>query len=149
MALHDLHPNPGSRKTRKRKGRGIGSGLGKTSGYGVKGQKARAGGSIRRGFEGGQMPLHRRLPKRGFNNVDFETVYEIVNLSSLAGFPAKAVVDADGLRKAGLVKHVKGAVGLKVLAHGDVSVPLTVRAAKFSAAAQAKIEAAGGRVEVV
>jgi len=147
MALHDLHPNEGARKTKKRKGRGVGSGLGKTSGYGVKGQKARSGGTVRRGFEGGQTPLHRRLPKRGFNNFNFETLYEIINLSALSGFPANSVLDWETLKASGRVLKVKGAVGLKVIGYGDVSVPLTIRAAKISASAREKILAAGGQVE--
>lgn len=150
MGLHNLSPAPGSRKTRKRIGRGMGSGLGKTGGKGIKGQTSRAGGSTRLGFEGGQMPLYRRLPKRGFNNAQFETNYDIINLATLAdAFVAGDVVDAESLEAKGLLKITRGYAGVKVLGSGNVSVALTVRAAKFSASAVAKIEAAGGKAEVV
>ncbi|MBU6161706.1 MAG: 50S ribosomal protein L15, partial [Myxococcales bacterium] len=116
----------------------------------IKGQTSRAGGSTRLGFEGGQMPLYRRLPKRGFNNAQFATNYDVINLSSLADhFAAGDVVDADSLEARGLLKVTRGYAGVKVLGNGNVSVALTVRAAKFSASAVAKIEAAGGKAEVV
>lgn len=147
MELNTIKPGEGAKRPRRRVGRGIGSGLGKTAGRGHKGQSSRSGGFHKVGFEGGQMPLHRRLPKRGFNNFNFETLYEIVNLSALAGFPANSVLDWESLKATGRVLKVKGAVGLKVLGYGDVTVPLTVRAAKISASARAKIIAAGGQVE--
>ena len=147
MGLNNLKPAEGSKFERKRVGRGPGSGNGKTAGRGNKGAQSRSGWKYKRGFEGGQMPLHRRVPKRGFNNFNFETLYEIVNLSALSGFPANSVLDWESLKATGRVLKVKGAVGLKVLGHGDVAVPLTVRAAKISASAKAKILAAGGQVE--
>ena len=149
MALNNLSPAEGSRKARKRKGRGMGSGLGKTAGKGHKGQTARSGGSTRLGFEGGQMPLYRRLPKRGFSNAMFETRYDVVNLAQLEDFAAGSVVDLDALAGAGIIKPCRANAGLKVLANGDVKVALTVRAAKFSAAAAEKIRAAGGTAETV
>ena len=147
MRLDNLHPAEGSRTSKKRLGRGIGSGLGKTSGKGHKGQWARSGGGVRPGFEGGQMPLTRRAPKRGFNN-HFRKEYAIVNLEQLAGFEAGTVVDYDLLFGCGLVKEVKNAVGLKVLGDGELNVALTVKAAKFSAKAKEAIEKAGGTAEV-
>lgn len=149
MGLHDLRPQEGSRKTRKRVGRGPGSGLGKTCGKGHKGHKARKGGSTPLGFEGGQMPLYRRLPKRGFGNGLFRKDFTIVNLSDLADLPAGTVVDLASLKAAGKVKPRPGSAGLKVLAVGELGVALTVRAAKISAAAREKIAAAGGTVEDV
>lgn len=150
MGLHNLSPAPGSRKTRKRIGRGMGSGLGKTGGKGIKGQTSRSGGSTRLGFEGGQMPLYRRLPKRGFSNARFATNYDVINLSTLGDhFAAGDVVDSDALEAKGLLKVDRSYAGLKVLGSGSVSVALVVRAAKFSASAAAKIEAAGGKAEVV
>jgi large subunit ribosomal protein L15 len=150
MSLHDLHPSPGSRKARKRKGRGIGSGNGKTAGKGHKGQKARAGGSTRLGFEGGQMPLYRRLPKRGFNNARFRTEYDIVNLCDLADqFSAGETVNTETLVARGMLKPRPTHSGLKVLGTGELGFALTVEAAKFSASAVAKIEAAGGRAVVL
>lgn len=149
MALNNLSPAEGSRKARKRKGRGMGSGLGKTAGKGHKGQTARSGGSTRLGFEGGQMPLYRRLPKRGFSNAMFETRYDVVNLAQLEDFAAGAVVDLEALASAGIIKPRRANAGLKVLANGDVKVALTVRAAKFSASAAEKIRAAGGTAETV
>lgn len=146
MNQSKLKPAPGSRKTRKRVGRGPGSGLGKTSGRGEKGQKSRSGYSRRRGFEGGQMPLHRRLPKRGFHN-PFRTEYRTINVERLNGLAAGSVVDADSLRAAGLL--AKGKAPLKVLGQGEITVALTVRAAKFTGSAAKKIEAAGGKAEVV
>ena len=146
MRIENLSPAEGSRKSAKRLGRGIGSGLGKTSGKGHKGQWARSGGGVRPGFEGGQMPLTRRVPKRGFNN-HFKKVYATVNLSRLAGFESGAVVDFETLYMAGLIKEVKNAVGLKVLGTGEIKVPLTVKASKFSASAKEAIEKVGGTCE--
>ena len=147
MRLEDLRPAPGAKKRPKRVGRGPGSGHGKTSGKGHKGQKARSGGGKGPGFEGGQMPLHRRVPKRGFTPRD-RTRYTVVNLGALAGFPVGSVVDPDGLVAAGLIKKAeRGAV--KVLGEGELSHPLTVRAHAASAAAKQKIEGAGGTVEVL
>ncbi len=149
MGLHDLKPSPGSTKARKRKGRGPGSGNGKTAGKGHKGQKARSGGSTPLGFEGGQMPLYRRVPKRGFRNTRFETTYQVVNLRDLAGIPSDQVVDLAFLVESGRIKLDRAASGLKVLANGELESGLTIRAAKFSAGALAKIEASGGKAEVV
>jgi len=146
MKLHELKPAPGSTSAPKRLGRGIGSGLGKTSGKGSKGQKARSGGGKRPGFEGGQLPLTIRLPKRGFRNVDSKE-YAIVNVSQLDAFADGQVVDFDLVRKAGLVK--KPYEGLKVLGGGEVTKGLTVKAAMFTEGAKRKIEAAGGKAEVV
>ena len=146
MRIDTLSPAEGSRTSVKRLGRGIGSGLGKTSGKGHKGQWARSGGGVRPGFEGGQMPLTRRVPKRGFNN-HFRKVYAVVNVEQLSAFEAGAVVDFETLLDAGLIKEVKNAVGLKVLAGGELNVALTVKAAKFSAAAKEAIEKAGGTCE--
>lgn len=146
MRIDTLSPAEGSRTSVKRLGRGIGSGLGKTSGKGHKGQWARSGGGVRPGFEGGQMPLTRRVPKRGFNN-HFRKVYAVVNLEQLSAFESGAVVDFETLLDAGLIKEVKNAVGLKVLAGGELNVALTVKAAKFSAAAKEAIEKAGGTCE--
>ena len=147
MRLDNLHPAEGARTSKKRLGRGIGSGLGKTSGKGHKGQWARSGGGVRPGFECGQMPLTRRVPKRGFNN-HFRKVYAIVNLDVLSGFEAGTVVDFDLLCDAGLIKEVKNAVGLKVLGEGEINVAITVKAAKFSASAKEAIEKAGGTAEI-
>ena len=146
MRLEDLSPAPGSKHSKKRVGRGPGSGWGKTAGRGSKGQKSRAGGNVKPGFEGGQMPLTRRIPKRGFNN-PFKKTYAVVNLRDLVDFAADSVVDEEALRQAGLVKGQPG--GIKLLAQGEVTVPLTVRVQAVSAQARARIEAAGGRVEVV
>ena len=144
MRLHTLSPRPGAKKRRKRLGSGESSGTGKTSGKGHKGQKARSGGSVRPGFEGGQMPLIRRLPKRGFNNVNFKTVYGIVNLDDLNDFAEGATVDEAALRQEGLVR---GKVdGIKILARGELTKKLTIAGAKFSEAAKVKLEAAGGTV---
>jgi large subunit ribosomal protein L15 len=148
MRIEDLRPAPGSTKKRKRIGRGPGSGHGKTSGKGHKGQKARSGGGVRPGFEGGQMPLYRRLPKRGFLPHGGREEYAIVNLKSLGSFGANAVVDPEALVKAGLIKNgERGRV--KVLGGGDVEHALTVRAHAVSESAKAKIEGKGGRVEVL
>lgn len=146
MKLFELKPAEGATKERYRKGRGIGSGNGKTAGKGHKGQKARSGGSIRPGFEGGQMPLARRIPKRGFKNI-FATEYAAVNVESLNNFEAGAIVDADALIEAGIIK--KTLDGVKILGGGEISKAITVRAAKFSKSAKEKIEAAGGKTEVV
>ena len=148
MKLFELSPAAGSVKDVKRIGRGHGSGNGKTAGKGHKGQNARSGGGVRPGFEGGQMPLTRRVPKRGFNN-HFKKVYATVNLSRLAGFESGAVVDFETLYMAGLIKEVKNAVGLKVLGTGEIKVPLTVKASKFSASAKEAIEKVGGTCEEV
>ena len=148
MRLGELSPAIGSTRETKRLGRGIGSGLGKTSGKGHKGQWARSGGGVRPGFEGGQMPLIRRIPKRGFNN-HFRKVYSIVNLSVLEGFEANSVVDMQILNEKGLIKLVKGSIGLKVLGNGTLTKALTVKAASFSASAKDAIEKAGGKIEEI
>ena len=147
MKLHELTPAPGATKVAKRKGRGAGSGNGKTAGKGHKGQKARSGGGVRPGFEGGQMPLQRRVPKRGFHNI-FATRYANVNISDLeARFEDGAVVDAEAIVASGLVK--KQLDGIKVLGNGELTKKLTVKAAAFSASAKEKIEKAGGTAEVM
>ena len=146
MKLHELSPAVGSTKAPYRKGRGAGSGNGKTAGKGHKGQNARTGGGVRPGFEGGQLPLYRKLPKRGFKN-HFATQYAIINLSDLDVFEAGAVIDLDTLVANGVIK--KTFDGLKVLGNGEVTKAFTVKATKFSASAQEKIEAAGGKTEVV
>ena len=148
MRIDTLSPAEGSTKAPKRLGRGIGSGLGKTSGKGHKGQWARSGGGVRPGFEGGQMPIARRVPKRGFNHVG-KKVYVIVNLADLAEVPAGTVVDYGFVMENGLAKAVKNNCGLKVLGDGELNVALTVKAAKFSASAKAAIEAAQGTAEVL
>ncbi len=148
MRLGELSPAMGATTSKKRLGRGIGSGLGKTSGKGHKGQWARSGGGVRPGFEGGQMPLIRRIPKRGFNN-HFRKVYSIVNLSILEGFEANSVVDMQVLNEKGLIKVLKGSVGLKVLGNGTLTKALTVKAASFSASAKDAIEKAGGKAEQI
>ena len=148
MKLHELSPAAGSAKAAWRKGRGTGSGNGKTAGKGHKGQWARSGGGVRPGFEGGQMPLIRRVPKRGFNN-HFRNVYSIVNLSVLEGFENNATVDIAALNEKGLIKIVKGSVGLKVLGNGTLSKALTVKADSFSASAKEAIEKAGGKAELI
>ncbi|MFR1758956.1 MAG: 50S ribosomal protein L15 [Christensenellaceae bacterium] len=146
MKLHELTPAPGSRTAEKRLGRGTGSGLGKTSGKGHKGQWARSGGGVRPGFEGGQMPLYLRLPKRGFTN-HFATVYSEVNLEQLNGFEDGTVVTPELLLEAGIIK--KTLDGVKILGRGELTRKLTVKAAKFSKSAQEKINAAGGSFEVI
>ena len=146
MDLSNLQPALGSHRNRKRIGRGHGSGTGKTAGKGHKGQKARSGGSIKAGFEGGQMPLQRRLPKRGFNPLSRKE-YALVNLRDLELFEAGSVVDIEALGKAGLVGQLKD--GIKILGDGDLSKALTVKAHKFSKSAQEKIAAAGGTAEVL
>ena len=148
MRINTIQPAEGSKTSAKRLGRGIGSGLGKTSGKGHKGQWARSGGGVRPGFEGGQMPLTRRVPKRGFNN-HFKKVYAIVNLSQLNGYEAGSVVDFETLYFDGQIKEVKNPVGLKVLGDGELTVALTVKANKFSKAAKEAIEKAGGTAEVI
>ena len=146
MKLNELSPAAGSTKEAYRKGRGSGSGNGKTAGRGHKGQKARSGGGTRIGFEGGQMPLARRIPKRGFNNI-FAKPLTAVNVSELEIFENGAVVDAAALLEKGIVSDCK--YGLKVLARGELTKKLTVKAAAFSESAKAKIEQAGGKAEVV
>ena len=146
MKLHELSPAPGSTKEVKRIGRGHGSGNGKTAGKGHKGQNARSGGGVRIGFEGGQMPLTRRIPKRGFNNI-FAKEYAIVNVSDLNKFTEGTVVDAELLKAAGLIK--KTCDGVKVLGDGELTTKLTVQAAKFTKSAVEKIEKAGGKAEVM
>lgn len=148
MRVDTLSPAEGARKSVKRLGRGIGSGTGKTSGKGHKGQWARSGGGVRPGFEGGQMPLARRIPKRGFHN-KWATEYTIINLKQLSGVPAGTVVDFDYVAKESLTKEVKNSAGLKVLGTGELKVALTVKAAKFSVSAKEAIEKAGGTCEVV
>jgi len=148
MSLNNLKPADRSKFAKKRVGRGPGSGNGKTAGRGNKGAQSRSGYSYKRGFEGGQMPLHRRVPKRGFNNTDFRTEYEVVNLDQLeARFDAGATVTPDALRSAGLVNGRD--IRVKVLARGEVSKALTVQAHKFSGKAAEKIAAAGGKAEAI
>ena len=146
MKLHELSPAPGSVTKAYRKGRGPGSGNGKTAGKGHKGQNARSGGGVRPGFEGGQLPLYRKLPKRGFHN-RFSTEYAVINLAGLSRFEDGAVVDLGILRDAGLVKSNEKK--LKVLGNGEITKKITVKAAVFSASAKEKIEAAGGTAEEV
>ena len=148
MRIDTLSPAQGATKATKRLGRGIGSGTGKTSGKGHKGQWARSGGGVRPGFEGGQMPIARRVPKRGFNHVG-KKVYVIVNLSDLAELPAGTVVDYGFVMENGLAKEVKNNSGLKVLGSGEIKVALTIKAAKFSESAKAAIEAANGTAEII
>ena len=146
MKLHELSPAEGSAKAAWRKGRGTGSGNGKTAGKGHKGQNARSGGGVRPGFEGGQNPLYRRLPKRGFHN-RFSTQYAIINVETLNKFEDGAVVDINTLLAEGITR--KAYSGLKVLGDGEISKKVTVKAAIFSATAKEKIEAAGGKAEVI
>ena len=146
MKLHELHAIPGANKAVTRKGRGIGSGNGKTAGFGSKGQKARSGGKIRVGFEGGQMPLARRIPKRGFNNI-FAKPLEIINLSALNKFEDGEIVTAEALLAKGILSKCE--YGYKVLGNGKVTKKVTVQAAAFSQAAKEAIEAAGGKAEVI
>ena len=146
MKLHELAPAPGSRKTRTRVGRGIGSGLGKTSGRGHKGQNSRSGGGVRTGFEGGQMPLYRRLPKRDFYN-KFGKEYAEVNVSTLNCFEEGTVVDPVALIEAGILKNVRD--GVRILGNGQLDKSLTVIANGFTKSAADKITAAGGKVEVI
>ena len=146
MKLHELSPAEGSVKDGFRKGRGAGSGNGKTAGKGHKGQNARSGGGVRPGFEGGQLPLYRKLPKRGFNNAKFAKVYAVVNVEALNVFEDGAVVDLEALMAKKIVR--KAGDGLKVLGNGELTRKLTVKATVFSATAKEKIEAAGGKIEV-
>ena len=146
MKIHELTPAPDSNKVSKRIGRGHGSGNGKTAGKGHKGQNARSGGGVRIGFEGGQMPLTRRIPKRGFNNI-FATRYATVNVAQLEKFENGSVVDAEALKAAGLIKKTYD--GVKILGNGELSKKVTVKAAAYSESAKSKIEAAGGKAEVI
>ncbi len=146
MRLDELQPAEGSKFVAKRKGRGPGSGNGKTAGKGHKGQNARSGGGVRPGFEGGQMPIYRRLPKRGFTNI-FAKEYVTVNVEVLEKFEANTEITADVLKEAGIIKKVKD--GVKILGRGEVTKPLTVKVAKFTESAAAKIKAAGGKAEVI
>lgn len=147
MNLNELKPVPGVKKASKRKGRGPGSGNGKTAGRGHKGQNSRSGGGVRIGFEGGQMPLYRRVPKRGFNNKNFAVNYAEVKLSDLERFEDNTVVSAELLIETGMIKKVKD--GVVILGNGELTKKLTVQAARFTKTAAEKIEAAGGKVEVV
>ncbi len=147
MKLHELTKNEGATSSRKRVGRGPGSGLGKTSGKGHKGQNARTGGGVRPGFEGGQTPLFRRLPKRGFSNAMFKVEYAVINLGDLNKFEDGAVVTPELLKAMGIMK--KQLSGVKVLGNGNIEKKLTVKAHKFSKSAVEKIEAIGGKVEVI
>ena len=147
MKLHELSPAPGSAKDAWRKGRGTGSGNGKTAGKGHKGQNARSGGGVRPGFEGGQLPLYRKLPKRGFTNSKFKTVYAIVNVETLNRYEDGAVVDLETLLSDKVIR--KAYDGLKVLGNGEITKKLTVKAKIFSASAKEKIEAVGGKTEEV
>ena len=147
MKLHELKPNEGSVKKRKRIGRGPGSGTGKTAGKGQKGQNARSGGGVRPGFEGGQLPLFRRLPKRGFSNSMFKKEYAVINVSDLNKFKDGDVITPELLKELGIIK--KQLSGIKVLGNGTLEKKVTVKAHKFSDSAKAKIEASGGKVEVI
>lgn len=146
MDLSNLKPVAGSTKNRKRLGRGPGSGTGKTSGKGHKGQNSRSGGGVKPGFEGGQMPLQRRVPKRGFTSLN-KKVYALVKISDLELFEADSVIDLEAFGKAGLVANLRD--GVKILGDGELTKALTVKAHKFSKSAAQKIEAAGGKVEVI
>lgn len=147
MKLHTLSPAPGSKKAPKRKGRGTGSGLGKTAGRGQDGQKSRSGGGVRPGFEGGQMPLARRLPKRGFSNARFKKTFAIVNVGDLNAFDANTVITPELLLECGLVRKLND--GLKILGNGEVEKAFTIKAHKISKSAEEKILAGGGKVEVI
>ena len=147
MGLHNLKPAKGSIRDRKRVGRGPGSGLGKTSGRGEKGQKSRSGFSHKDGFEGGQMPLHRRVPKRGFTNARFRREFACVNLEALEVFDIGTIVTPDVLLKRGMIKKLLD--GVKILAKGDLTKALTIRAHKFSAKAQERIAGLGGKAEIL
>ena len=146
MRLNDLSPMKGSVKKRKRVGRGPGSGHGKTSCRGHKGQKARSGARTRPGFEGGQMPLQRRLPKRGFTNI-FKKEYEVININDLKGFGPDSILDINVLKNAGLIKGTKN--GVKLLSVGEISHPLAIKIQKISKKAREKVEAAGGKVDLI
>lgn len=145
MKLHELQPAKGARKARKRLGRGVGSGWGKTAGRGTKGHNSRSGGGVRPGYEGGQMPIHRRLPKRGFTNI-FKKNYAIINVADLKRFEPGTVVDEGELVRAGLVKGKRD--GIKLLGNGELDQALTVKVNAASKSAKAKIESAGGTIEV-
>jgi large subunit ribosomal protein L15 len=147
VQLNELRPNPGSRKSPTRKGQGIGSGKGKTSGRGHKGQNSRSGGGVRPGFEGGQMPLHRRLPKRGFSNAPFKKYIVAINLERLERFDAGTVITPELLLKEGIINKIGD--GLKILGGGSLDRALTVQAHAFSKTAADKIEASGGKAEVI
>lgn len=147
MKLNELKPNEKAFKARKRVGRGPGSGLGKTSGKGHKGQNARSGGGVRPGFEGGQLPLFRRLPKRGFSNAKFKTVYAVINLSDLNKFKDGAIVTPEILKEMGILKNQLN--GVKILGNGELEKKLTVKAHKFSSSAKDAIEKMGGKAEVI
>ncbi|ABW18073.1 50S ribosomal protein L15 [Alkaliphilus oremlandii] len=147
MKLHELRPAEGAVRDRKRKGRGTASGLGKTAGRGSNGQKARSGGGVRPGFEGGQMPLYRRLPKRGFTNI-FANVYNEINIDRLNAFENGTVVTAELLKETGVIKKIEKD-GIKILGNGNLEKSLTVQAQKFTKSAIEKIEAAGGKAEVM
>lgn len=147
MKLHTVKPNPYATKSRKRVGRGPGSGTGKTAGRGENGQNSRSGGGVRIGFEGGQTPLFRRLPKRGFSNANFKKTYATINLNDLNKFEDGATITPELLKDMGLVKNMKD--GLKVLANGKLEKKLTVKANKFSKEAKAQIEKIGGKIEVI
>ncbi len=146
MKLNELSPAKGSRKAPKRLGRGVGSGTGKTAGRGTKGYNSRSGGGVRPGYEGGQMPLQRRLPKRGFTNI-FKKNIAVINIRDLAKFDKESVVDTDALVQAGLVKGKRD--GVKLLGHGEIKYSLDVKVNQISKSAREKIEAAGGKVEVL
>lgn len=146
MRLHELGPSPGSKKNPKRVGRGVGSGWGKTSGRGSKGQNSRSGGGVRPGYEGGQMPIHRRLPKRGFTNI-FAKNYAVINIRDLSRFESGSVVDEATLVRMRLVKGSRD--GIKLLGQGEIDYPLTIKVNQISQGARNKIEAAGGSVEVL
>ncbi len=147
MKLHTIYATEGATKTRKRVGRGTGSGTGKTAGKGHKGQNARSGGGVRPGFEGGQLPLFRRLPKRGFSNAKFKTEYAVINLSDLNKFENDAVITPELLKEMGLVKNQLS--GIKVLGNGTLEKKVIVKAHKFSSAAKEEIEKLGGKAEVI
>lgn len=147
MKLHTIYPNDGAVKTRKRVGRGAGSGLGKTSGKGQKGQNSRSGGGVRPGFEGGQLPLFRRIPKRGFTNARFKTTYAVLNLSDLNRFEDGAVITPELLKNMGILKNQLD--GVKILGEGKLEKKLTVKANKFSKTAKEAIETIGGKAEVI
>jgi large subunit ribosomal protein L15 len=146
MKINDLSPSKGSRKDRKRVGRGVGSGHGKTSCRGSKGQKSRSGGSVPTWFEGGQMPIQRRLPKRGFINI-FKKEYSLINIRDLSKFKSDATIDSESLLEVGLIKKSQDKV--KLLGQGEISFPLTIKVHKISKSARDKIESAGGKVEVI
>jgi large subunit ribosomal protein L15 len=146
MKLNELSPPKGSRRPRKRVGRGVGSGKGKTAGRGTKGYNSRSGGGVRPGFEGGQMPLHRRLPKRGFTNI-FKKKIAVINIRDLSKFESGSIVDEAALVRVGLVKGRRD--GIKLLGHGEIETPLTIKINMLSKSAKEKIIQAGGKVEVV